>query len=328
MREALGRASEPGVDAGSSPFRTATARPSRAPTSAPARPAPRRSARIPAWPARTAPPAAGRTAADRRRRVRPGPRRRAARAVAPARAVAATPSATLDVGQTSRVMRAAASRGAARSPRAADTPCPMRSAFSSSRQARTLAGPASSPPCGTASSPALAAIRNAGREVRDVAAALVVAQPEADHAAAGVRGGQPGQRAGLQRVLGAVGRDDDPDPDAGRPGRPRGRVEHQLQHRRQAAEPAGVARRVDLELQPARALGLLVLRGLGEQPADVRRASAPPTWRCRRAAGTGTSRARRRRSAAAAIRAASASGRCDAVLGWPVRPGCRAASSR
>ena len=40
-------------------------------------------------------------------------------------------------------------------------PWPIRSACSSSRQASTLAGPASSPPCGTRSSPARSAIPNA-----------------------------------------------------------------------------------------------------------------------------------------------------------------------
>ena len=78
-----------------------------------------------------------------------------------AAASGATPRATLDAGQTSRVILPAASRLVSSASPAAATPCPIRSACRSSRQARTLAGPHSSPPCGVSSSPDRAAMRNA-----------------------------------------------------------------------------------------------------------------------------------------------------------------------
>ena len=53
-------------------------------------------------------------------------------------------------------------------------------------------------------------------EVLRSAAALVVGQPEADDAAAGVLRGEPGEGAGVQRVPGPVGADDHPDADARR----------------------------------------------------------------------------------------------------------------
>ena len=49
--------------------------------------------------------------------------------------------------------------------------------------------------------------REGRAEVRRRPAPLVVGQPEADDAAAGVLGGQPGQGPGVERVPGAVGRD-------------------------------------------------------------------------------------------------------------------------
>lgn len=49
---------------------------------------------------------------------------------------------------------------------AARTPCPTRSASSTSTHSATLAAPSSSPPCGTASSPARLASRKAPSKSR------------------------------------------------------------------------------------------------------------------------------------------------------------------
>src|SRR6266487_448119 len=63
-------------------------------------------------------------------------------------------------------------------------------------------------------------------ELRWLAPALVIAEPEADDATPCVPRRQPGQRAGLKRMLRPVGRDDDPEPDPRGGGRLRGRVKH------------------------------------------------------------------------------------------------------
>ena len=73
----------------------------------------------------------------------------------------ATPSPTLDDGQTSRVTSAAASRLTTSGSSTARTPCPIRSARSRSSVAVTLAAPSSSPACGTSSRPARPAMPNA-----------------------------------------------------------------------------------------------------------------------------------------------------------------------
>ena len=110
-------------------------------------------------------------------------------------------------------------------------------------------------------------------ELGDRAAPLVAAEPEAGDPATGVRSGQPGQRARFQRMLGPVGRDDDRHPDPGGSLRRACRIQHKLEHRRQAAEPRCVAGRVDLQLQPARSLGLVVLCRLQQQPVHVSRSA-------------------------------------------------------
>ena len=106
-------------------------------------------------------------------------------------------------------------------------------------------------------------------EVGRSAASFVVRQAEAGHAAPGVAPRQPGRRPGFERVPDAVRGDDHSDADAGRPLGLRDRVEYQLRERRQAPEHGGVPGRVDLELKPARAFGSLILRQLGDQPADI-----------------------------------------------------------
>ncbi len=84
-----------------------------------------------------------------------------------------------------------------------------------------------------------------------------------------------------------------PMPTPGRGAGLRRRVEHEFHGGGEPAEPGRVAGRVDLDFQPARAVGRLVLRGLAQQPADVGLGGAVPTARCRTAAGTGTSPAPR-----------------------------------
>jgi hypothetical protein len=100
---------------------------------------------------------------------------------------------------------------------------------------------------------------------------FVVGQPEADHASAGVLRGQPGQRPGVQRVPGPVRRDDHPDADAGRPGCRRRGVEDHLDGGGQPTQPRRVRRGVHLDLQPAGALGAVVLGRLEHQPVHVAR---------------------------------------------------------
>jgi hypothetical protein len=72
-----------------------------------------------------------------------------------------TPSATLDDGHTSQVTPSSASRLTKSGSSTARTPCPIRDACSRSSAATTLAGPVSSPACGTRSSPARLAMRKA-----------------------------------------------------------------------------------------------------------------------------------------------------------------------
>ena len=107
------------------------------------------------------------------------------------------------------------------------------------------------------------------REVRGVAATFVVAQPEADDAAAGVLRCQAGEAAGVQRMAGPVGCDDDAEADAHRLRRLPSGVEHELGELGDVAEPRGVAGRVDLELGPDGTVGGVVLERLAHEPADV-----------------------------------------------------------
>ena len=107
------------------------------------------------------------------------------------------------------------------------------------------------------------------REVGGRAASLVVGEPEADHPAAGVLAGEPGQRARVQRMPGAVGGDDDRHRQPGLLGRGADRVEDQVGERRDPAEPGGVPARVDLDLQPSAAVVDVVLGGLQHEPAYV-----------------------------------------------------------
>ena len=205
---------------------------------------------------------------------------------------------------------ASTSRSSRRGSSTDRTPWPSRSACSvvearphgvRARAARRRAGPSSSP--------ARSAIAKAGAKSAVTPAPLVVGEPEADHAAAGVLRGQPGQGARVERVPGAVGRDHHGD---ARGRSPRERlahgVEHQVGERGDPAEPRGVPARVDLDLQPAAAVARRRPRP-PRAPAGVRRPRcAAPTGRRRRAAGSGTSPSRRPPTAAAASRSTSASG--------------------
>ncbi len=108
-----------------------------------------------------------------------------------------------------------------------------------------------------------------GGELAGGAAPLVVGQAEPDDAASGVLDGEPGQRAGVERVARAVRRDHHRDAEAGRLGRLAHRVEHQVGEGGDTAEAGAVAAGVHLDLQPAAAVADVVLRGLAHQPAHV-----------------------------------------------------------
>ena len=147
----------------------------------------------------------------------------------------------------------------------------MRSACSSSRQAATLAGPHSSPPCGTAARPARPGDPEGRHEVGDRAAPLVVAEPEPGHPVPGVPAAA--SRARVRASSGCLVRlaatmTPMPTPVAALAWR--GGVQHQLQRRRSGrrtgrrsrtgrpGSPASPSRR------PARPG-----RRLGQQPPDV-----------------------------------------------------------
>jgi hypothetical protein len=106
-------------------------------------------------------------------------------------------------------------------------------------------------------------------EVGGRPSAFVVGEPEADHAAPDVLRREPGQGARVERVPGPVGGDHHGHPDAGADRRLPDRVEHQVGERGDPAEPGGVPRRVDLDLQPAPTVAHVVLGGLPHQPAYV-----------------------------------------------------------
>ena len=114
--------------------------------------------------------------------------------------------------------------------------------------------------------------RERRRELRRLAAPLVVGQAEADHlprTVAGVVRGQPRERARLQRVPHPRRGDDHADVHARVRGRLPGRVQHDLQRGRQAADERRVRRRVHLDLEPARPLRGVVLRRLRDDPSHV-----------------------------------------------------------
>jgi hypothetical protein len=106
-------------------------------------------------------------------------------------------------------------------------------------------------------------------ELRGRPASLVVGEPEADHAAAGVLGREPRQRARVQRVAGAVGSDHHRHPEPGLARRDRDGVQDQVGEGGDAAEPRAVARRVDLDLEPAPAVAHVVLGRLPDEPVDI-----------------------------------------------------------
>ena len=106
-------------------------------------------------------------------------------------------------------------------------------------------------------------------EVARAAAPLVVGQPEADDAATGVLPGEPGERARVERVAGAVGRDHDRDAEPGALGGVADAVEHQVGELGDPAEPGGVAAGVDLDLQPPPAVAHVVLGRLEHETAYV-----------------------------------------------------------
>ena len=167
-------------------------------------------------------------------------------------------------------------------------------------------------------------------EVVGAPAPLVVGQPEADHARRRRRTGRPAG-PGCARPAGAG---------SGWPRRPpptpmpvaaeasRAASSTSSSDGGDAAEERRVRRRVDLDLQPARPLGGVVLGRLAHQPAHVVLVAHAPTGPRRRAAGTGTSRARRWRAAAAATRWSRPSGSRIACSVGELDAASQAASSR
>ena len=106
-------------------------------------------------------------------------------------------------------------------------------------------------------------------EVARAAAALVVGQPEADDAATGVLPGEPRERARVEGVPGAVGRDHDRDAEPGALGGVADAVEDQVGELGDPAEPGRVAAGVDLDLQPPPAVAHVVLGRLQHETAYV-----------------------------------------------------------
>ena len=152
------------------------------------------------------------------------------------------------------------------------TPWPRRSGHRASRVVSTAAGPSSSPPCGTRASPARRAIAKARANSSVTPRRSSLDSPKPDHGPgplARVLGGQPGQRPGVERVPHAARGHDDRHLGALLCGDGAGLVEHDLQGRGDAADERRVRRRVDLDLQPARPLGGVVLRGLAHDAAHV-----------------------------------------------------------
>src|SRR5690606_30208800 len=91
-------------------------------------------------------------------------------------------------------------------------------------------------------------------EVVGLAAPLVVGEAEADHAAAGVLDGQPGEGACVHRVARAVGGDHHRHPETGRRGGLCDRVQDQVGEGGDPAEAGAVPAGVDLDLQPPTAV--------------------------------------------------------------------------
>ena len=110
------------------------------------------------------------------------------------------------------------------------------------------------------------------REVRQRPSPLVVREAEPDHGARAVTGipdGEAREGAGVEGVPDPAGRDDDTDPRPGRPGGLRRLVEDDLEGGGDATDVRGVRRRLDLQLEPPRALGGVVLGRLTHDPAQV-----------------------------------------------------------
>lgn len=106
-------------------------------------------------------------------------------------------------------------------------------------------------------------------EVAGHPAPLVVGEPEADDAPVRVAHGEPGQGAGVQRVLHPVGGDHHAHAQAGVPGGAVHGVEDDLDGRDQPAEQRGVRGGVDLDLQPAGAVRDVLLGALADQAVNV-----------------------------------------------------------
>ena len=175
----------------------------------------------------------------------------------------------MDTGHTSSAMPASTTRASTSGSSAERTPWPSRPGRSRSRQVRTCSGAAQLAPVRHQQQPGPLGDREGRREVLGAPTPLVVGEPEAHDPAPGVLPGQPRQRAGVERVPGAVGRDHDRDAEAGVALGLRDRVEHQVGEGGDPAEPRGVPARVDLDLQPPAAVAHVVLGRLAHQPSHV-----------------------------------------------------------
>ena len=313
---------------------------SRAPSSGPARPAPRRRSRGRRARSRTARPAASRTAAGRRRPSATGtPASSSARSGTSAAVGVDARARTLDTGQTSQRHPGCGEpleqrRVLGRADAVAD---PVARRGRPGRP-RTLLGPGELAAVRHRQQPGAVGDRGTpGRSPRSRPRRSSLDRPKPTTPAAGVLRREPGQRAGVQRVPGAVGGDDHPDADAG--GRGRLGARRRGPARSQAVSPpsrgAYDVGSTWISSQPEPSRGV-VLGRLAHQPADVGLAAHDRARRRRRAAGSGTSRARRwpaapaarptaQRRRAAGCRCSAASSRRVAGRSDPVKCRCRCA---
>jgi hypothetical protein len=126
--------------------------------------------------------------------------------------------------------------------------------------------------------PAVAGDREGAVEVPCESAAFVVGEPEPHDAAVPEADGEPRERTRVEGVLHPVRRDQQPHAETGVPCRALHRVQDDLQRRDQTAQPGRVGRGVHLDLQPARTIAHVLLRGLANQSPDVLR--FPQTGAC------------------------------------------------
>ncbi len=176
-------------------------------------------------------------------------------------------------GQTSSVMPRSTTSASTVGSSTDRTPWPIRSGSRLSSVVRTCPGPSSSPLCGTDSKPAPRAMRKAPANslVSPRLSSLLRPKPMTSPgpSPAWCTASRARVRAS-KRVPHPAGRHDQRDADS-RCGRGvSGGVLDQLEGRGEPTEMHRVRRRVDLELEPARAVAGVVLGRLQHEPAHVR----------------------------------------------------------